>query len=994
MAKEVVTGTLQCSGNNWDAMHRFGTGKDTSWAGLHGWSQFGTRGGGGKIGKALQDFYKKYNLNPCITAVKMTVDPDNFTVSWEFTIEESPDGNAYVGMSSWGGASGGYLKNYPKRIKNPDKPTTPSGHAYTNYLKELQSVKDNHKNTKIANVIDFFYAGGFRQIFFQFTYPDKYPNKPKSPGLKEGTVGVQIGPKGSPKNLPEYNGTTFYTTSIGNPGGINPNTNETNNTQTVQSTNGTSQTKDSPVATQTPVAQPKISYLIQSKISLKKISGPGEIIGITEVDAKDGKADFSGIQFSDPGDYVIEVIPSNKEDLVGTTFSITVSPEPVNEEQSSSQTQDDKKVEGNRPIIAQIEDPKVKLEPIQFPASDNEQDNASILGSVGTVPWIHYAGAQIKPSDIESLEIYYEDCVPKIVLSVYDTLGRFRQAESNPILQPEIEVFINSNSTALKPIHMKFILISNTMKKNGSILLYGSLDIKDFYKSSYKSYKMTTFEALKEFASDMKLGFNSNIETTNDLQVWSRKGGTGSDFLKEIFQHAYINDDTFVIAYIDWYYCLNYVDIQKEYDRDNSKDVGIISGGPAIADGKSEEDRIVPMTLSNEMKNNVSPFTFMTEPRFINNTEAQKRALGTQTETKSYDRLGKRFMVWVVDAITGDQNQVVETRSPDDIATNTKPIYRGKTDTDNVHATYNEAYDRQHRNFTSLLNNQVEVILPVPNLNLYKYQKVNLVFVNQKQTLTNVSKIDVRTTGSWILIDMRFIFRKGSLVQKLLFARKELNKTPEEKQTQVVEQDNSENKQINENPEVPSENKPIPNEIYKVGQKILVTQNNKEYVIEVTNVLANGTEIEGKIWQYPFFGANEPLRSMKVNNNTNQATTNTDQTNNNTNQAVDTSTSNENKKSDGAYSVLVLNPTTDNEKNISGKIDLTLTIGGLFERAVGTLYVPDNTSAFITIGPIEGTKTDGLLDGKSLLDEMIIILEKKIKETNGLVVKLKYEKNQ
>ena len=76
MAKEVVSGTHKTGIGNWDGMHKFAS-QDSSWAGLHGWSQFGTKGGGGKLGKALQGFYKTYNLNPCITSVKLTVDPKN-----------------------------------------------------------------------------------------------------------------------------------------------------------------------------------------------------------------------------------------------------------------------------------------------------------------------------------------------------------------------------------------------------------------------------------------------------------------------------------------------------------------------------------------------------------------------------------------------------------------------------------------------------------------------------------------------------------------------------------------------------------------------------------------------------------------------------------------------------------------------------------------------------------------------------------------------------
>lgn len=208
-----------CQGS-WDAMHTFSTrktggnfGKDKSGAALD-------RGGRmhGKVAEALKSFYKDQNLNPCITAIKITIDPANWTVNWEVTIEESPDGNAYVGFNSWGGASGGYPTKSP-----------PSGHAYSNYLTKRKEIGAT-PGVVIADVLDFYFPGGFRQIFFQHTDPS-YPNKPKSANAKTGTVGVKVGPSGSPKNLPEYSGVLVNTTSITPSSEITPASNSASATQ-------------------------------------------------------------------------------------------------------------------------------------------------------------------------------------------------------------------------------------------------------------------------------------------------------------------------------------------------------------------------------------------------------------------------------------------------------------------------------------------------------------------------------------------------------------------------------------------------------------------------------------------------------------------------------------------------------------------------------------------------------------------------------------------
>ncbi len=733
---------------------------------------------------------------------------------------------------------------------------------------------------------------------------------------------------------------------------------------------------------------PKFGYLIDSKITLKKFSGPGEIIGITEVEAKEGIADFSGIQFSDPGDYVIQVIPSNTTDLLSTTFSIKVEPSDEVIEQPSS-AQDDNANKGNRPIIAQIDEPRIKLAPMVSPAAENDGDsNSQVAESLGMTPFVYYAGSQIKPDDVVSMEIFYQNFVPQISLKFKDSLGLLSQPQSSTAINRNIQVFLNSGSANLKSIHMDFI-VTTANQKDGTYIITGQLNIPEFYKSSRKSYRDTTFNALREFAKDMGLGFNSNINETNDSQVWSRKGGTGSDFMKEILQRAYINDETFLMAYIDFYYCLTYVDVEKEYTRDNSKDIGISSTGTSLASDKGDIDKIVPMILNNEVnKNNASAFTFM-EPKTINASESVKIQQGSQTEIKTYDRLKKKFLVFVQDVITGDQRKNVIPRTEDDINTNTRPSFRGKIDTDNVHATYNDTLDNQIRNMNYLTNNLVELTLPVSNFNLYKYQKIKIIFVNQANTATNTDDIDVRKSGDWMILDIRYVYIKGTLGQRLLVGRKELNKTPEEQNQQVIQPDKTANGEINENPDVPGENKPIPNQIYYVGQKVLVKQNDNSYIIEVLRVLENGTQIEGKIVDYLIIP--EPVSTSGTSGTSGAAGTSGTSGavgTSGTSGEVSTNASNDNQKKSTGYKVTIANPTSENDKNIIGQIDIKKV--GPKKNAIGTLT--GFPAGRADIGPIEG-QASFTEDEIPLVEEMILILENKLQEY-GVRTKLKYEKNQ
>ena len=71
------------------------------------------------------------------------------------------------------------------------------------------------------------------------------------------------------------------------------------------------------------------------------------------------KIKVSQVQFSEPGEYIIEVVPSNYSDLVSTTFSVTVGLEDISQQEKTDT--EEKKLEGTRPIISQIDDVRIKL---------------------------------------------------------------------------------------------------------------------------------------------------------------------------------------------------------------------------------------------------------------------------------------------------------------------------------------------------------------------------------------------------------------------------------------------------------------------------------------------------------------------------------------------------------------------------------------------------------------------------------------------------------
>jgi hypothetical protein len=539
-------------------------------------------------------------------------------------------------------------------------------------------------------------------------------------------------------------------------------------------------------------------------ITLKVKEGPGELIGITQIQSDSNEIIFDKIQLSEPGQYVISVINSQNT-IENTEFSINVLPQEDFIEQPTNTTQEAKKIlDGNRPVITQIDPPSISLPPMLMDVTSNDVDNSRILEALGKNPFFWYNGIQIPENYISKLELYYEDMIPKAKITFLDAFGLINSPETMPLNDTRFEIFLNSGSTLLKYIHLKFKLEVNQLNRNKTNTITGILDIPNFYKVDFRSYKSNSFDTIREVCKEHNLGFNSNITQTNDEMSWIKNGKTSKDFIKNILNHAYISDDSFVQGYIDFYYSFNYVDLEKEWKRDNSKDVGINSIGMSSVFSSNDLERITPMILVSDRSLNMSGFGFKENYKLNNNSTRKNSKKGVYSKVRYYDRSSKTFYDYDIDSINSDEKDMIILKgAPYDKSEldNYRSNYNGKIDIDNIHQNYLYAHEHNKRNLNNLTNITIEIELYELNFNLYKFQKIKLVFINDVKTITNPSLIDERLTGNWMIIDILFIFSKGVNKQKIVLARKELGKLKDEIENQNIQDNNSvNNSEINTNP--------------------------------------------------------------------------------------------------------------------------------------------------------------------------------------------------
>lgn len=588
------------------------------------------------------------------------------------------------------------------------------------------------------------------------------------------------------------------------------------------------------------------------KVTLTKKSGPGELIGVTDKLITNGFIDFDGIQFDTPGEYVITI--STNSELVETkdiTVSVTYD-EIITQEKSRGEEQ--KPIEGTRPIIAQIDKPTIILRPIEFDANDDKHDKEVGTG-LGLTPFVWYNSYQIGVSDIKSLKLYYDGVTPKAILNFVDSVG-FMKTEGMPLDDTKFEIFLNSGSKNLKSIHMKFKVINFQENKGLSYTITGSIDLRDFYKINYKSYKGTSFESLRTISNELQLGFNSNITNTVDSMNWVNHGVVFKEFLAGIINHSYISDTSYVLGYIDFYYCFNYVDIEKEWLRDISNDVGLASTGINYLSDDSQKDKIERMILTTDKGANMSPF-YIRKYTLVNNSTKISTRKGYFTTTKSYDSISKQFLVFDVDSQSANQDKNISLKgAPGDgkaMEENFRTKYSGKMDTENVHKNYYYSETQNQVNLDNMVRISVDLEMGNPNFNLYKFQKIQIAFISEKNTPSNPDANQARLTGEWMIIDISYNWAGGKLQQQVKCVRKELSKTPDE-----IKENNSSvkpevNTQNNENPtpgtQSTSQNVALPpNSVYKVGEVYNVeSKDGKKYTLKITSISTNGNEVNAII---------------------------------------------------------------------------------------------------------------------------------------------------
>lgn len=492
-------------------------------------------------------------------------------------------------------------------------------------------------------------------------------------------------------------------------------------------------------------------------------------------------------------------------------------PTPPDPQQSEASTElktpeQKNQVSGNLPRINSFFEPKLIPQNISIDVNElNKVDQEKIRQDLGFAPFIWYSDIQIEYKDIKSFTLKYDNSLPTISLIFNDSFGIMKK-KGFPADDTLITIFLNSRSKNLRSIKLDFKVYTFTDMKNGSYSINGIIDIPLLYTRKFESFPIkSSHEVLREVAKNLGCGFCSNINDTNDRMCWINPGNSSLRFIKDVLKNSYVSDDTFLFSYVDFYYNLCYVDLNKELTRNINQDLMVNAAGfdKVKAEGSGAEEKIVPLQLSNDPSFEGSN-GFISEYSILNNSTKISIFNSYRTRSQSWNYVEKEVCQFDIETITPDGKDLIllKGRSDDSFffRENVDRVWLGKRDSDNSHVNYNYSELQNRLNLEELAKIGARLTLPTPNLNLYLFQKVKVIFSVKKLTPTNEEQFMPRLTGDWLIVGIELNYINGRVSQVLSVIKTSLSLTPEEAEKAVAQVENKETEvaERNQNEEVPA----------------------------------------------------------------------------------------------------------------------------------------------------------------------------------------------
>ena len=262
--------------------------------------------------------------------------------------------------------------------------------------------------------------------------------------------------------------------------------------------------------------------------------------------------------------------------------------------------------------ILQTIKPTIMLDEISLPGEESSKKNKLEDRASLEYPLIRINDYILSNSEIQSMEIDCTDYLPKIMLIASFFTQTFISREM-PKDGDIISVAIRNKSDALKIIRCDFVITSvaampNTtnIKAPAEMTFFGELFIPGL-RSQRQDFATlgTSMDTIIDLCQRIGLGFATNESMTDDKQIWLKANIAGDIFVRDVTNRAWRDNQSFYQCWIDLYYNLNFVNINKQLlSAENEVDIAALMHNLDTdytkgTDSKQEKTVAIPKVFSN-----------------------------------------------------------------------------------------------------------------------------------------------------------------------------------------------------------------------------------------------------------------------------------------------------------------------------------------------------------------------------------------------------------
>ena len=420
-------------------------------------------------------------------------------------------------------------------------------------------------------------------------------------------------------------------------------------------------------------------------------------------------------------------------------------------------------------LIIQTLDPKItppsiNVLDLETPESKKQIRNPESTGYAQQLgkktPLIKIGNSTIAPDHIISMSVSMNSIIPTIHVAIVDTSGTLT-SRTYPRTSLLITAFVAQSHPKLKSFSQSFLITNAHSIPLGSgetrYDFTGELYIPNLNGNFIKSYNgLTSAQTLKKVAEELGLGFATNEDTTNDKMTWINPNLNYKAFIKQVTDHSYKNEKSFFECFIDRYYVLNFINVEKQF-KQFSDDKEIPDGYPAIATDTvdssraahgnmlTSQDATVKLILTNASTGNRTSELKILEYSMIGDNGDILKSKGFRKRIFIYKH-GETSPLknWFVEPLSEPSIDGISAyQSPDlkDYIDNDVVKWMG-TDYNNSHSNYKFAKLLNNHNIAEADKNMLSVKLPGFNHNILRGSRLKVNIFSSR--LTQISHDRVR----------------------------------------------------------------------------------------------------------------------------------------------------------------------------------------------------------------------------------------------------------